>query len=421
MMKSNFRGLLYALKNRLLGGGLISLQACIREQIESNSNQNQQIREILEYASTHCEAYKGLPPEDLSTWPVMNKLRMMEDGVLSHEFKREKLHRMMTSGSTGVPFECFQNSRKRKQLLAENLVMSGMVGYQVGNPLIYARIWGRMNKRPWWVHWAQNVFPLDISMQNHSTMEKLIRQANATHSSLLGYASFYDAFVQYLRDHDLYTNPFQSAISISETLGPSTQEEFRKRTGTHLYARYSNMENGIIAQQIPGSGHAYVINTASYFIEILDFEKDEPVSMGQKGRIILTDLYNRAMPFIRYDTGDVGAIQYWERSNQLVFTQIEGRRIDQIFNSSGEMISPHTITIMMWEFPQIKQYQLIQESYTDFTIKLNADPTQLNINLFLQTLKEIIGKETNVSYEWVNEIPFLASGKRKKFVNNMRN
>ena len=51
------------------------------------------------------------------------------------------------------------------------------------------------------------------------------------------------------------------------------------------------MENGIIAQQSIDSNN-YIINWASYYVEILKLDKDTPVEQGEIGRIVVTDLYN---------------------------------------------------------------------------------------------------------------------------------
>ncbi len=94
---------------------------------------------------------------------------------------------------------------------------------------------------------------------------------------------------------------------MSETLNDYTKQTIEKYFGVPVYSRYSNLENGILAQQVPGSDNRYFINTASYVLEIFKMNEDVPAACRRTlGRIMVTDLYNYAMPMIRYDTGDTG-------------------------------------------------------------------------------------------------------------------
>ena len=68
------------------------------------------------------------------------------------------------------------------------------------------------------------------------------------------------------------------------------------------------MENGILAQQKTASENEFIINWASYHIEILNIDTNELAPNGTVGRIVVTDFFNYAMPLIRYDTGDLGVI-----------------------------------------------------------------------------------------------------------------
>ena len=93
---------------------------------------------------------------------------------------------------------------------------------------------------------------------------------------------------------------------MSEGLDAIGKSEIEQAFKTKVFSRYSNVENGIIAQQTDKSFDYYFINSASYYVEILEMDLDVPVLKGELGRIVVTDLFNDAMPFIRYDTGDIG-------------------------------------------------------------------------------------------------------------------
>jgi phenylacetate-CoA ligase len=49
------------------------------------------------------------------------------------------------------------------------------------------------------------------------------------------------------------------------------------------------------------------VNAETLFVEILD-DNNNVLPYGQEGRIVITSLFNKAHPFIRYDIGDVGIL-----------------------------------------------------------------------------------------------------------------
>ena len=71
-------------------------------------------------------------------------------------------------------------------------------------------------------------------------------------------------------------------------------------------SRYANEENGFLGQDYT-KNNIFIPNRANYYIEILKLDSEESAELNEVGRIVVTDLYNYAMPMIRYDTGDFGA------------------------------------------------------------------------------------------------------------------
>lgn len=81
----------------------------------------------------------------------------------------------------------------------------------------------------------------------------------------------------------------------------------RVRLHRSKYAGYALPEFGLIAEQCPhySGRHAYHVFEESLILEIAD---DNGVRLrdGVRGRIVVTYFENRYMPFVRYDTGELG-------------------------------------------------------------------------------------------------------------------
>lgn len=180
----------------------------------------------------------------------------------------------------------------------------------------------------------------------------------------IGFASALDAIVTYLIKNgmDVPNTQVISIIAISETLAGPTKSVLKEYFGCPVLSRYANLENGIIAQQTETFPNDFLMNLASYEIEVLDMEQDIPVKEGELGRIVVTDLFNRAMPKIRYDTGDIGIAGKATHNGalQFVFKKIEGRKLDVICNTRGELISSYIFAVQMWKYHELAQYQFIQ-------------------------------------------------------------
>ncbi len=127
------------------------------------------------------------------------------------------------------------------------------------------------------------------------------------------------------------------------------------------------------------------------------------------------------MPLIRYDTGDVGKLNFDldDSDKPLVFTKIEGRKMDMFTNTNGEYISSHIVHHIL-QFNEIDQFQFIEEENKEYVIKLKVskDFDYDNEIGIIKQYKEYFGVGANIRIEYVKDIPLLPSGKRKLVINN---
>jgi phenylacetate-CoA ligase len=208
---------------------------------------------------------------------------------------------------------------------------------------------------------------------------------------------------------------------MSESLNEFTKASLEKYFGVPAVSRYSNLENGIIAQQETNGNLRFLVNTASYHIEILKIDTDAPAKEGELGRIIVTDLYNYAMPMIRYDTGDVGSLeQDASKPGRLYLSKVEGRKLDMLYDTKGTIVSSYIMYKNMWQYTEIRQYQLIQNGEKEYLFKINVGETFERESQLVEEFKSYLGDDAVFQIEYVEEIPLLDSGKRRKLVNNYK-
>ena len=232
----------------------------------------------------------------------------------------------------------------------------------------------------------------------------------------MGYASTHEAVLNHMLErkgkHEYHLT---SLITSSEVLPIEKKLGLKSIIGCQVIDRYSNEENGIIAQTGDVSDD-FNVNYASFHVEILKIDSDEPASYGEVGRIVITDLYNYAVPLIRYETGDLSICASKKNGWVTRLKTIQGRQSDIIYDTLGRKITTSNWTVYMCEFDKIRQYQLIQIAAKKYCLKVNVAKGIYRDADIVYAVKRILGKDAYVEVDYVTGVPALSSGKFKKTV-----
>ncbi len=210
--------------------------------------------------------------------------------------------------------------------------------------------------------------------------------------------------------------PKKAVISTQHML-PSRQL-LEDAFGCPVFNRYGSFEvGGAIAQNCPGSDKLHV-NTELCILEIVD-EEGNFCAPGQRGRVVVTDLNNWVMPFIRYDTED-GATAGEPcpcRRTFPVIEHLEPRLAQYIKTPSGNKIASGTLGYLLFIANDYMSYfvkcQAIQTSLNEVTFNfVPLQPvTQGLLSRLSADLRLLLGGEINVEINVVDDIPAAPSGK----------
>ena len=365
--------------------------------------------------------------KDISDFPVISKMDIREsfEDMLSGPYRQRRNIEIATSGTTGIPFRIRQDKNKQNRNTADTFYFGSKGGYTIGDRLYYVRKWVPETKRTAIGLFITNIKQINVTDFTKAFLGNLVKKMTSDTSTkaLLGYSSALGDICRFMEENKSQpAEPsFSSIISMSEALSDTTRANLEKYFGAPVVSRYSNSENGIFAQQLINKGTDYHINWASYHVEILNLENDEPAENGKLGRIVVTDIFNYCMPMIRYDTGDLGILNNGNSQfNQApTLKTIEGRRMDVIYNTLGEPLSPF-VAFEMEYFTELKQFQLIQEGEKEYTSKLNVEGIFKNETKLANRLRKYLGKDAIINFDYVEGFPQLASGKRRLTINNYK-
>lgn len=201
------------------------------------------------------------------------------------------------------------------------------------------------------------------------------------------------------------------------TAGEPLTEEVRRQCAAHLGSAcidvYSSAECGLIACDCP-MGDVMHVQSELCRVEILD-QKDKPASQGAWGRLIVTPLYNFAMPLIRYDTGDLvrAAGPCICGRNHLAIERNFGRPSNMLYLPRKKWFRPELDTAVMEDLVRHSRWKIVQTGASDF--EFHYVPKNPNVKIdgrtIRATLKKALGPNASVEIKPVAALGPASSGK----------
>lgn len=407
----------------ILGSQIRKEYKNIKDYYEGQKVSEDMVLPLLHHATKTVPFYKNLKSYNLRDYPVLTKIDIKNkyEQFQSSEYVNKKNHCMLTSGSTGTPFKVVQNKKKRNRVLAELIYFNEIVGQKVGQKFCFFRVWTEHDKINKLALFAKNELAIDISHLDDSKMEDLrsLLLKDKKINELLGYASTHKRLFQYVTKMGDKADDYniRLIVSGSEMMEPAVRRGLQKCFGCTVVSRYSNQECGVLGQQFDET-ERYKINSANYYIELLSLDSNQPVKKGTIGRVVVTDLYNYAMPLIRYDTGDLAIESIDSSDNNRIFESIEGRRVNVCYDPDGRMVSPFVFDKAMEEFSELEQFQFIQEDKNEYKLIINDPKNRYLDSDFTSMINTFFGNSANVTIERVDSIPCCDSGKFMQMICN---
>lgn len=354
-------------------------------------------------------------PAVLSSLPVISRqlMRAESERFVSNAFPPRKRALHHTSGSTGIPLAFWQDRDRSLRQKAEVVYFGGWAGYRVGDRYLYVG-----PERPRLRGWLRNELSLWSTHPDDSWFESLERTLRTRRVEILiAHPSVLIPFSLYLsRESTRPTKPpiLRGVISISEPLTQAARLRIEQALGCPVLCRYSTRETGIIASECEEK--RYHINVGSCHVEYFHLNEDRPNPDGGPSRAIVTALGSYAMPFIRYDIGDIVTPDpdrcVCGRSSPLL-RGIEGRVLDAITTPEGRRVEGFDLCTQFEDLGAVAQFQFSQLRDGSYRVSVvpgigYGDRTKMEIT---ERCKRILGRGAVVRVQEVERIEPLPSGK----------
>lgn len=351
--------------------------------------QTNQLRRLLLSASENVPYYReryrklgvmerdlrNFSLEDLPSLPLVSKqdIRPNAEAFVSRNARR--MHRYLTSGSTGTPLTVYMSPRTRRRW--EGLYEARCRNWAgVNRTMRRAMIGGRLvvpkgeAAPPFWrVNWAEGQLYLSAFHISARTAPAYLEALKAyAPDYLVGYASAWFFLARFAQEQGLSAGPFKAILTSSEKLEPEMRKTLEQVFSTPVFDAYSGVEACCLASEC--EYHRLHLSPDAGIVEIVD-ENGEAVPAGVPGEIVATGLVNHDQPLIRYRTGDLAVLSTETcpcGRAMPVLASLVGRIEDVVIGPDGrETVRFHGLFVGV---SGVVEGQVVQRSLNEIVIRL---------------------------------------------------
>lgn len=370
----------------------------------------ERLRRIIEHAFTTSPYYRELtggrvPP--LADIPFMTKdiLKASKSAMISDRFREADLVKDVTGGTTGTQTSFYRDRACTVSRVGRQAGVLEFSGYRAGMPR--GLIWGvnadlaapptHWTFRRWLRDFANHQAVLPCAVMTEEGMRayhaRLLRFRPAV---LYGYPNAMVQFGRFVRDARLTPVAVPLIMTTAERLTPGQRRFLTEQFGGEVFNLYCTREYGCIGFECR-EHDGFHIDAESVHVEIVD------------GELVITDLLNYGMPFVRNRSGDRGTLAERPCRCGLALPRLQGldgRVTDVIRRVDGSVVLGLILSDVFQDMPAIRASQFVQERLGAVTVRVVAPDglSEADAAEALRQVREIVGAQMQVDLQRVPEI-----------------
>jgi phenylacetate-CoA ligase len=402
-------------------------------QVDYANYLSKQLQAIVAFHLEHTPFYntlcQGIDTKDWSALPVLTKANLQQPlaNRLSDKYTLKTVHKHKTSGSSGTPFEFAKDNFAHAMTWVTFMQRYSWFNIDL-NTSKQARFYGiPLDTNGYYKErlkdWLGNRFRFSVFDLSDAALNKVLHKFKRTKFNYInGYTSAIVQFAKFLKRNNIVLKDVCPTLTVcivtSEMLFDDDKKLLETQFNIPIVNEYGAAELGLIAFEDQDDN--WIVNTNHLYVEILD-NNNQPVPYGQPGKIVVTDLYNRAHPFIRYELGDLGQLSTKSTLQRPILESLIGRTSDFITLPSGKIAAGLTFyyvtKTVMTKDANVREFIIEQIEIDTFKIDYVATEAlsqpqqkavQLAVDKYLEpNLKLIFEQKTILERE--------VSGKLKQF------
>lgn len=399
------------------------------------------LRALLLHAATTSPWYRdtwrvgGLDPRnihslaDFARWPIVDRetIRAHRTSMRSTAPGLRLIHKA-TGGSSGVPlqFDLDADSNERRMAAWHR-------GYQWAGAGPGTRQWYLWGVAPGandsWKHRKGRLYDRLYRRTTMScfdlaegTTDRFLASLNRTRpDAIVAYTGAIYTLARLLDERGLRPFAPRSIVVGAEQLHEFQRELIERVFQAPVFETYGSREFMLMGAEC--AEHAGLhLTQENLLIEVVD-EDGHPLPAGEEGNIVVTDLTNFGLPFIRYANGDRGIAASGACACGRHLPRLErvtGRRLDVLRTPDGHRLPGEIFPHLLKELPSVRRFQVIQERPDAITIRLVAPSWSEADAVWLRgEIGRVAGDRMQVELELTDDIPLTGAGKLQVVVNRL--
>lgn len=390
-------------------------------------------QEIFEYHLENNPYYRKLVGTQNLTWeniPVMTKRHLQKplEERLSKDYTEKNVYINKTSGSSGTPFIFAKDKFCHALTWAEIIDRFGSLSISF-NSSLQARFYGiPMDKKGYYKERLKDFFSqryrfpvFDLSDKKLEGILDSFKRKKFEYIN--GYTSSIVLFAKYLKSKNIFLPDIcptlKYCIVTSEMLFDDDKKLMEEVFGVPVINEYGASELDLLA--FSNKKGDLEVNSRTIFVEILD-DNDNPVPLGNPGRIVITALYNKAHPMIRYELGDSGILSRKSTFKNPILEKLIGRTNDMAKLPSGKVVPGLTFYYVTKSIISndgfVREFVIEQLKLDTFKIRYAADKdlSSQEESVIEKAIFEYLEKDLKIIFEREDILKRTERGKLKQFV-----
>lgn len=365
---------------------------------------------------------------DLARLPFLTKETIRANTNALKSGVAHGLVRFNTGGSSGEPLIFFLGDNRVSHDVAAKWRATRWWDVDIGDPEIV--VWGspielgtqdrmrRMRDR------LLRTKLLPAFEMSEAKLDRFVEEIRSMRPKMLfGYPSALAHIAQHAAGRGLRMDDLgiHVAFVTAEKLYDHQREQISRVFGCRVANGYGGRDAGFIAHECPAGGMH--ITAEDIIVEIVD-DAGHPMPLGQAGEIVTTHLATGDFPFIRYRTGDIGALDDHPCAcgrGLPLLKDIQGRTTDFVVASDGTVMHGLALVYVVRDLPGVKEFKIVQESLdlTRVFLVTGADFEPASERIIAAGFRQRLGIGVNIQIERLAAIPTEASGKFRYIVSKV--
>lgn len=397
---------------------------------ELDKFQLKKLRETLLYAYKNVPYYTELfdnlkisdkldkfKINDLHQIPALTKdiIRENFDKLVSKQINTITYRTNKTGGTTGQPLKYYQDYQAYSFSWPANIRGWQKIGYTIGEKIMILGSSSLFKKKKTLnqkiLHKLLRIKTfggINMSPETCEQYLKYIKENNIKY--VYGYASSLYTLAKYAFEKKVNIS-LKGMMPTSEICPDTYKDMYKKAFNCKISDSYGARDGNIAAFTCSKNK----FHLSEYSVAIIENQK-------KIGPVLVTDLYNRSMPFINYKLGDVLSISDEICTcgcNQYILPVLIGRQNHLMEFGNGRIVTGPGWTIL-FRSKNVAKYRI--NKIDDFTLKIQLVPDdnynkEVEENLIRKSLEKEIGKEIKIIIEYKKDFENKINGKTTYFMN----